>query len=648
MSINIGPAASDELAPKITVIGIGGAGGNAIANMIASEIEGVEFIVANTDAQALSTSPAEKRIQLGPDITNGLGAGARPEVGKAAAEETVSQIEEALEGVNMVFIAAGMGGGTGTGAAPVIAEAARRMGVLTVGVVTKPFLFEGTRRMRAAEAGIAELQSHVDTLIVIPNQNLFLIASPDTTFKQAFELADEVLQQGVRSITDLMVMPGLINLDFADVRSVMSEMGKAMMGTGEAEGENRAREAAEQAIANPLLDGVSMQGAKGVIISIIGGEDMKLFEVDGAANHIRELVDEDANIIWGSAFNPDLDGKIRVSVVATGIEQDSVDSRGSSFSHSALPGSRAPKRPVLDLTGEAEAEAGDGISGEPGGMHLASEPRAPVVPASEQPDDSHSEPEAESQSADEESTDASATRRLFGQMSHHEAEDPSSSADADDASDESGAEETGSGETALPENSDKPLKKPAIFADPVAEAQAEDENDDYPERARPFDLTGMQAGDDMGEEEDDVDDIVDPLAGLRGAESEPYDLSSDQADAAQADGPAPMPSEYDGKDDDGSQEDIFADADRLNREDKPVEARLGGGRRRSAPGGAGQDGAGAGDAAEGSAKSGGSTLFERMANLSRSSSGDEDEDEDDDDDAPALSIPRFLGRQNNQ
>ncbi len=264
---------------------------------------------------------AEHRIQLGPDITQGLGAGSRPEVGRAAAEETVEEIERALEDVNMVFIAAGMGGGTGTGAAPVIAETARRMGVLTVGVVTKPFLFEGTRRMRAAEAGIEELQKHVDTLIVIPNQNLFLVAKAETTFKEAFQLADEVLQQGVRSITDLMVMPGLINLDFADVRSVMGEMGKAMMGTGEGEGHNRALEAAERAIANPLLDGVSMQGAKGVIISIIGGEDMKLLEVDEAANHIRELVDPEANIIWGSAFNPDLEGKIRVSVVATGIEQ---------------------------------------------------------------------------------------------------------------------------------------------------------------------------------------------------------------------------------------------------------------------------------------------------------------------------------------
>ncbi|QYU66451.1 cell division protein FtsZ [Leptolyngbya sp. 15MV] len=355
MSISIGPAASDELRPRITVIGVGGAGGNAIANMIGAEIEGVDFIVANTDAQSLNSSPAATRIQLGPEITGGLGAGARPEVGKAAAEETVEELENALEGVNMCFIAAGMGGGTGTGAAPVIAEAARRKGVLTVGVVTKPFLFEGTRRMRAAEAGIEELQRYVDTLIVIPNQNLFLVARAETTFKEAFQLADEVLQQGVRSITDLMVMPGLINLDFADVKSVMEEMGKAMMGTGEGEGENRALEAAERAIANPLLDGVSMAGAKGVIISIIGGEDMKLLEVDEAANHIRELVDEDANIIWGSAFNNELNGKIRVSVVATGIEQSAVARDGDGGRQALRFGaSRAPKRPVLELPGEAE------------------------------------------------------------------------------------------------------------------------------------------------------------------------------------------------------------------------------------------------------------------------------------------------------
>jgi cell division protein FtsZ len=313
----------EELRPRITVIGVGGAGGNAIANMINSDVQGVDFVVANTDAQALNHSLADRKIQLGNKITQGLGAGARPEIGKAAAEEALSEIEEALQGAHMCFIAAGMGGGTGTGAAPVIAKAARDKGVLTVGVVTKPFSFEGNRRGRAAEAGIAELQQHVDTLIVIPNQNLFRIANPNTTFKEAFMMADEVLQQGVRGITDLMVMPGLINLDFADVRSVMGEMGKAMMGTGEASGDNRAISAAEQAIANPLLDGVSMRGAKGVIISITGGEDMRLMEVDEAANHIKDLVDPDANIIWGSAFNNDLDGKIRVSVVATGI--DAVD-----------------------------------------------------------------------------------------------------------------------------------------------------------------------------------------------------------------------------------------------------------------------------------------------------------------------------------
>ncbi|GGY94077.1 cell division protein FtsZ [Novosphingobium colocasiae] len=346
MSINIGPPAIEELRPRIVVIGVGGAGGNAIANMIHAAIEGVDFVVANTDAQALNNAIAETRVQLGPEITRGLGAGARPEVGRAAAEETLDEIDRLLDGVHMCFIAAGMGGGTGTGAAPIIAQAARDKGVLTVGVVSKPFMFEGTRRMRAAEAGIEELQKHVDTLIVIPNQNLFLVAKAETTFKEAFQLADEVLQQGVRSITDLMIMPGLINLDFADVRSVMGEMGKAMMGTGEGEGPNRALEAAERAIANPLLDGVSMQGAKGVIISIIGGDDMKLLEVDEAANHIRELVDPDANIIWGSAFNPDLQGKIRVSVVATGIEQ-SEEMAAQAARPTAFGAGRGPVRPAM-------------------------------------------------------------------------------------------------------------------------------------------------------------------------------------------------------------------------------------------------------------------------------------------------------------
>src|SRR5215203_4940477 len=322
MSIDFIRPEVDELRPRISVIGVGGAGGNAVANMIRADVQGVDFIVANTDAQALNASTADRRIQLGLKITQGLGAGSRPEIGRAAAEETMDEIEQALEGAHMCFIAAGMGGGTGTGAAPVIAKAARDMGILTVGVVTKPFAFEGSRRGRSADSGIEELQQYVDTLIVIPNQNLFRLANSDTTFKEAFEMADEVLQQGVRGITDLMVMPGLINLDFADVRAVMGEMGKEMMGTGEAAGDNRAIEAAEKAISNPLLDGVSMKGAKGVIISITGGDDMRLMEVDEAASHIKELVDPDANIIWGSAFNNDLGGKIRVSVVATGIEAE--------------------------------------------------------------------------------------------------------------------------------------------------------------------------------------------------------------------------------------------------------------------------------------------------------------------------------------
>jgi cell division protein FtsZ len=309
-----------ELKPRISVIGVGGAGGNAVANMINDGLQGVDFCVANTDAQALALSPAQTRIQLGLKITQGLGAGARPEIGAAAAEEALGEIDQILEGVHMCFITAGMGGGTGTGAAPVVARAARERGVLTVGVVTKPFAFEGLKRMRSAEEGIAELQRHVDTLIVIPNQNLFLIANQQTTFKQAFAMADQVLNQGVRGITDLMMLPGLINLDFADVRTVMSEMGKAMMGTGEAEGERRAIEAAEKAISNPLLDEVSLRGAKAVIINITGGDDLGLMEVEEAAQHIREMVDPDANIIVGSAFNDHLNGKMRVSVVATGIE----------------------------------------------------------------------------------------------------------------------------------------------------------------------------------------------------------------------------------------------------------------------------------------------------------------------------------------
>ena len=316
------PQINDHMKPRITVIGVGGAGGNAVNNMIRANLEGVEFLIANTDAQAMMQSLASRKIQLGTNITRGLGAGARADVGRAAAEEAINEILESIQGSNMVFITAGMGGGTGTGAAPVIARAAREHGILTVGVVTKPFHFEGSLRMKQAEAGIEQLQDHVDTLIIIPNQNLFRIANEQTTFADAFNMADQVLHSGVRGVTDLMVMPGLINLDFNDIRSVMSEMGKAMMGTGEAEGARRAVDAAESAISNPLLDDVSMKGARGVLINITGGTDMTLFEVDEAANRIRDEVDPEANIIFGSTFDQSMNGKMRVSVVATGIEAD--------------------------------------------------------------------------------------------------------------------------------------------------------------------------------------------------------------------------------------------------------------------------------------------------------------------------------------
>jgi cell division protein FtsZ len=325
MTINFStPHDNIEMRPKISVVGVGGAGGNAVNNMIRSNLEGVDFIVTNTDNQALSNSLADRRLQLGMTVTQGLGAGSRPEVGRAAAEEAMDQLLAELGDSNMVFITAGMGGGTGTGAGPVIAQAARERGILTVGVVTKPFHFEGAHRMRLAEQGIEELTKYVDTLIIIPNQNLFRIANEKTTFADAFNMADNVLHQGVRGVTDLMVMPGLINLDFADIRTVMSEMGKAMMGTGEASGEKRAVDAAESAIKNPLLDDMSMKGARGVLINITGGMDMTLFEVDEAANRIREEVDADANIIFGSTFDEKLDGLMRVSVVATGISAEGI------------------------------------------------------------------------------------------------------------------------------------------------------------------------------------------------------------------------------------------------------------------------------------------------------------------------------------
>ncbi len=547
MSINIGPPAIEELKPRIAVIGVGGAGGNAIANMIAAEIEGVDFLVANTDAQALNNSIAENRIQLGPDITQGLGAGSRPEVGRAAAEETLPEIDRLLEGVHMCFIAAGMGGGTGTGAAPVIAKAARDKGVLTVGVVTKPFLFEGTRRMRSAEAGIEELQKHVDTLIVIPNQNLFLIAKAETTFKEAFQLADEVLQQGVRSITDLMVMPGLINLDFADVRSVMAEMGKAMMGTGEGQGENRALEAAEKAIANPLLDGVSMQGAKGVIISIIGGEDMKLLEVDEAANHIRELVDPQANIIWGSAFNPDLQGRIRVSVVATGIEQAAghVEEAPRPLN---LGTARGPARPVVSAVPEMPAV-------QP--LFERSTPAAPPAPEDE-------------------------------------------------------AEEAAGLEEAAAEGSPASAEAASLAGEGGDDALSLDDWDE----------------DSIDDEDEVKSDAYASLTGGAATGGEPLDLGLEQVE----------------DDDDSASDELLRDADRLASSDAPVTPLIPG-RRRGLVSGQGEGGGGGGSSG------GGNTLFERMANLSRggkSASADEGDDESEGDGGSSISIPRFLGRQNNQ
>jgi cell division protein FtsZ len=340
-----------ELKPRITVFGVGGAGGNAVNNMIESGLLGCEFVVANTDAQALTSSKAERVIQMGLGVTQGLGAGSHPEVGSAAADEVIDEIRDQLSGAHMCFITAGMGGGTGTGAAPVIARAARDMGILTVGVVTKPFQFEGMRRMRTAESGIQELQAAVDTLIVIPNQNLFRVANEKTTFADAFAMADQVLYSGVACITDLMVKEGLINLDFADVRAIMRGMGKAMMGTGEASGEKRANRAAEAAIANPLLDDVSMKGARGLLISITGGSDLTLYELDEAATRIREEVDQDANIILGATFDESLDGIIRVSVVATGIEP-------------ALISANSPNNPAIAETEQRIAEVAERLRAE--------------------------------------------------------------------------------------------------------------------------------------------------------------------------------------------------------------------------------------------------------------------------------------------
>jgi cell division protein FtsZ len=356
MALNLTPPDISELKPRITVFGVGGAGGNAVNNMITAGLQGVDFVVANTDAQALTMSKAQRIVQMGTQVTQGLGAGSQPDVGAAAAQEVIDELRDHLTGANMVFVTAGMGGGTGTGAAPVIAKTARDMGILTVGVVTKPFHFEGQRRMRTAESGIAELHKVVDTLLIIPNQNLFRVANEKTTFADAFAMADQVLYSGVACITDLMVKEGLINLDFADVRAVMREMGKAMMGTGEATGEKRALTAAEAAIANPLIDDSSMKGARGLLISITGGKDLTLFEVDEAATRIREEVDQDANIIVGATFDETLDGVIRVSVVATGIEQALIARNGAAPPAVVTNAAATPDTRLADLTARLRAD----------------------------------------------------------------------------------------------------------------------------------------------------------------------------------------------------------------------------------------------------------------------------------------------------
>ncbi len=406
MSINLTVPEKEEksvqqLKPKLTVIGVGGAGGNAVNNMIKAELEGVDFVVANTDAQALTQSGTDRRIQLGANLTQGLGAGSRPDIGRAAAEEAIDDILAELNGAHMTFIAAGMGGGTGTGGAPIIARAAKENGILTVGVVTKPFQFEGTHRMTQAEGGIEELEQYVDTLIVIPNQNLFRIANEKTTFAEAFAMADEVLYSGVRGVTDLMVMPGLINLDFADIRSVMGEMGQAMMVTGEAEGERRALDAAEAAIANPLLDDMSMKGAKGVLINITGGMDITLFEVDEAANRIRAEVDQDAYIIVGSAFDSDLEGTMRVSVVATGIDAEAQqapmptmlhlaeqldDSGGDEEAEGVTADEAAPE---YETVAEVDSDNEDDSEAD---IHLPEQPAAAELPVESIAGESESEP----------------------------------------------------------------------------------------------------------------------------------------------------------------------------------------------------------------------------------------------------------------
>ena len=427
MVLNLKTPDEYDLRARITVFGVGGAGGNAINNMIDKNLEGVEFIAANTDAQALSHSKASRKVQLGTGVTRGLGAGSKPDVGMSAAEESIEEVANHLDGCHMCFITAGMGGGTGTGAAPVVARIAREMGILTVGVVTKPFQFEGSRRMMIAEAGVEAMQSYVDTLIVIPNQNLFQVASERTTFVEAFQMADDVLYQGVQGVTDLMVRPGMINLDFADVRSVMEEMGKAMMGTGEASGETRAIDAAEKAIANPLLDEVSLKGAKGVLINITGGYDLTLFEMDEAANRIKEEVDPDALIKFGSAIDPEMEGKMRVSVVATGIDAVAVERAPLDLPTRRRPAVTDPATISAIRAGRSRAEGAPARPAQPVATQARREPEAVAAEAT----DAQDAPGAERR-AEPEARPAPAPQRSFSEPPRRSFEASAATAPAPD------------------------------------------------------------------------------------------------------------------------------------------------------------------------------------------------------------------------
>tara|TARA_A100001037_G_scaffold280264_2_gene282860 strand:- start:16 stop:1785 length:1770 start_codon:yes stop_codon:yes gene_type:complete len=546
MTIKLSMPEVTELKPRITVIGVGGAGGNAVNNMISSQLEGIDFVAANTDAQALSHALTERRIQLGINATQGLGAGSRPEIGREAAVEAHDEIMDHIQNSHMVFITAGMGGGTGTGAAPVIAKSTREQGILTVGVVTKPFHFEGARRMDIAEAGIEELQNYVDTLIIIPNQNLFRVANEETTFAHAFRMADEVLSQGVRGVTDLMVMPGLINLDFADVRSVMREMGKAMMGTGEAEGDNRSIEAAEAAISNPLLEDVSMKGATGLLINVTGGPDMTLMEVDEAANRVREEVDTHASIIFGTSLDPELEGRVRVSIIATGIESDAIAAPpplpmprlqvvggvntqptvSETHEDAAAPGPAAERVPSPQVSMEAEGPIADAVTTEQTMPLEMGEPAASTSPSTTAP------PEIVAKADEEEAVMEAKIGELVSALSESE---ETASADSDGAGP--------AGTQDVPEPADIPPPADAFIPPIPMEAQSRTPQAERPE---PFAEAAMTNGAPTTSNRSGSPSLLERMTGTGRAKkqrevAEPAAPAPSAPTATKPDAPAPSP-----------------------------------------------------------------------------------------------------------